>query len=137
MKKIVIPTIILFALLLILLMLHVRGNDETAFACRDFLAGYGWQTEPEPEGEYDVFIPEEFDVIYTNYNILQKEAGLDLLPYRGMRGIRYSFVITNYPFETGEPVYADVLTVDGKPVAGDIMTVSIDGFMHSLMMPRL
>ena len=137
MKKIVIPTILLFALLLIILMLRAKGNDETVFTCRDFLASYGWQTEAEPEGIYEVYIPQEFDVIYSNYNVLQKEAGLDLLPYRGMRGARYSFVITNYTFETGEPVYADVLTVDGKPVAGDIMTVSIDGFMHSLMMPRL
>ena len=117
--------------------IRAHCSDPSADACRAFLKGYGWETDAEPTEVCEVFIPSEFDMVYTNYNILQKEAGLDLLPYRGMRGVRYSFTVTNYPVDAGEPVYADVLTVDGTPVAGDIMTVSIDGFMHSLMMPRL
>ena len=37
---------------------------------------------------------------------------------------------------TEAQVRANVITVRGKPVAGDIMTVSIDGFMHSLLYPE-
>ena len=44
--------------------------------------------------------------------------------------IQYSVV--NYPIDTGETVYANVICIDGKPVAGDVMTVGINGFMHSL-----
>ena len=113
--------------------IRAHCSDPAADACRAFLKSYGWETEQTPTDVCEVLIPPEFDTVYTNYNILQKEAGLDLLPYRGMRGVRYSFTVTNYPTDAGEPVYADVLTVNGVPVAGDIMTVSIDGFMHSLV----
>lgn len=133
MKKRIFFAALLAAALCLVAVLRARGSDPMTEVCRAFLSDYGWETEPEPAAWAEVNIPAEFDNIYTNYNVLQKEAGLDLLPYRGMRGLRYSFVVTNYPLDAGEPVYADVLTVDGVPVAGDIMTVSIDGFMHSLV----
>lgn len=133
MKKRFIFVTLSVAALCCMFMLRVRSSDPTADSCREFLSSYGWETEAAPTEAAEVYIPREFDNVYKNYNILQKEAGLDLLPYRGKRGVRYSFVVTNYPLDAGETVYADVLTVDGVPVAGDIMTVSIDGFMHSLV----
>lgn len=100
-----------------------------------FLRGYGWEAEDKPYSSEKVNIPTEFDEVYKNYNIIQNDAGLDLEPYRGMSGVRYTFIITNYPYDTGETVYADIICISGEPVAGDIMTVSIHGFMHSLKMP--
>lgn len=110
----------------------VFGKAGEANLCREFLNGYGWETEETAKESQEITIPKEFDEVYKNYNILQNEAGLDLLPYCGRSGTRYTYVVTNYPLDVGETVYANVICIDGQPVAGDIMTVSLSGFMHSL-----
>ncbi|MBR0365705.1 MAG: DUF4830 domain-containing protein [Clostridia bacterium] len=109
----------------------VYGNAESD-RCRAFLSQYGWETEAQSTDHTEVYIPQAFDEVYKSYNELQKQAELDLSPYRGMSGIRYTFIVTNYPLDVGEPVYANVICINGSPVAGDIMTVSARGFMHSL-----
>ena len=107
--------------------------DETADArARGFLASYGWETKPECIEQETIIIPKPFDLVYENYNILQKEAGLDLEPYMGKYGVRYTYEVTNYPFNPGEPVRANVIIIHGKCVGGDICTVSLQGFIHSL-----
>ena len=111
--------------------LCVHGNAESE-RCRAFLSQYGWETDPQITDHSDVYIPQLFDEVYKSYNEMQKVAGLDLMPYRGMTGIRYTFIVTNYPLDVGEPVYANVICINGVPAAGDIMTVSARGFMHSL-----
>lgn len=96
------------------------------------LDSYGWEVDEKPVEEAEVNIPAELDEVYKSYNIIQKRAGLDIMPYRGKSGIRYTFIVKNYPVDVGEPVRANVICIEGVPVAGDIMTVSINGFMHSL-----
>ncbi len=110
----------------------VFSQDSDADKCVGFLLGYGWEVESDPCSRSDVNIPAVFDEVYKSYNTMQLEAGLDLTPYAGMSGTRYTFLITNYPVDAGENVYADIICVNGEPVAGDIMTVSVNGFMHSL-----
>ena len=97
-----------------------------------FLKKYGWEVNPEPIDKSEFIIPEIFDEVYENYNELQKEAGLDLTPYAGCAAIRYTYEVTNFPFDAKSPVRANVILVDAEPVGGDICTVSIDGFMYSL-----
>lgn len=98
----------------------------------EFLKKYGWETEGQYIEKVDIEIPHEFDQVYENYNFLQKDAGLDLTPYRGMKAVRYTYLVKNFPDEVGEPIRANVLCVKGTPVAGDLMTVSLGGFMLSL-----
>ena len=108
------------------------ADSDTKEKCIVFLSGYGWETAHDVVDRADINIPYPFDDVYKNYNVIQLEAGLDLRPYAGMKGERLTFYVENYPEDVGEPVYADVIVVDGEPVAGDIMTVSLHGFMHSL-----
>lgn len=103
-------------------------NKENIF----FLNGYGWEVQSPYTDKADIIVSSPFDMVYENYNLLQKDAGLDLRPYCGKSGIRYTYVVTNYPIKTDEIVYANVIVIEGKCVAGDIMTVPIDGFIHSL-----
>lgn len=110
----------------------LTGKDENI----DFLEQYGWTVEKEYIEKQNVAIPDEFDDVYTAYNDIQKQAGLDLTAYCGKKGIRYTYIVTNYPDEVGETVRANVICIGGKPVAGDIMTVSLRGFMHSLKFPK-
>ena len=110
--------------------------DEAADSkAKKFLASYGWETGERIERE-EVIIPKPFDLVYENYNELQTEAGLDLRPYMGRSGARYTYEVTNYPFDPGEPVRANVIIIDGKCVGGDICTVSLKGFIHSLQYPH-
>lgn len=97
----------------------------------EFLSGFGWEVKL-PAAEYaQIHIPEVFDDVYLNYNIIQTAAGLDLTPYRGSDAVRYTYIVTNFP-DSSDEVRANVICVNGKPVAGDIMTVSLGGFMHPL-----
>lgn len=97
-----------------------------------FLKKYGWETEDGFIEREEIVIPTEFDDVYLNYNEIQKESGLDITPYKGKRAVRYTYIIKNYPNKEYNNVRANVICVDGKPIAGDIMTVGLNGFMHSL-----
>ncbi len=106
--------------------------DNTNSKNIEFLKSYGWEVEKTPTEQAEIIIPEIFDDVYKNYNQLQKEAGLDLSNYKGFYALRYTYILKNFPEETDQTVFANVLTVDGVPVGGDICTVAIDGFMYSL-----
>ena len=97
----------------------------------EFLKSYGWETGEIIEEE-KIKIPLEFDTIYSDYNELQKQAGLDLLEYRGKDAVRYTYEIKNFPYDTSSKVRANVIVVGERIVAGDIMTVELGGFMYSL-----
>lgn len=100
-----------------------------------FLQSYGWEVSREAIEIEEIKIPEVFDDVYDNYNRLQLRAGLDLRTCKGKKAVRYTYSVLNYPNNTSENVRANVICVKGKPVAGDIMTVNLDGFMHSLNFP--
>ncbi len=114
--------------------LFASGEDNTKNI--EFLQSYGWEVKTKAVESANIIIPNPFDLVYENYNKLQKEANLDLYPYRGMSGVRYTYIVLNHPKDVGEEVRANVICIDGKPVGGDIMTVSLSGFMHSLNFPN-
>ena len=97
-----------------------------------FLKGYGWEVRTKSVEKEDIIIPKPFDRVYENYNDIQLKAGLDLRPYMGMKGVRYTYIVENYPKDVGEEVRANVICINNEPVGGDIMTVCIHGFIHSL-----
>ena len=98
----------------------------------DFLESYGWRVDENHIEKEALKIPDIFDEVYNNYNALQMLSGLDLSDYKGKDAIRYTYIVKNFPQKTDQAVRANVLCVDQNPVAGDIMTVKIDGFMYSL-----
>ena len=98
-----------------------------------FLAEFGWECEKGCIEYEKIIIPSVFDDIYTGYNELQKTAGLDLSPYAGKRAVRYTYLVSNFPSPPeNQIIRANVLTVGGEPVGGDIMSVNSNGFMVSL-----
>ncbi len=124
--------IVIVLIVLISFIFIVYGNRGDVRAVCEFLKSYGWEVDRIPTDTAEVIIPKDFDEVYKNYNKIQEKSQLDLTPYKGMKGTRYTFIVKNYPIDVGETVYANVIVIDSEPVAGDIMTVSIDGFMHSL-----
>lgn len=107
------------------------GSEETDVNI-DFLKSYGWEVKPEYIERTQVIIPMNFDKVYENYNELQALAGLDLAPYKGKRCVRYTYIVRNFPDCSDNRVRANVLCCNSSPIAGDVMTVDLDGFMYSL-----
>lgn len=110
----------------------IFAKGETEAENVAFLKSYGWEVSENAVEKAEVVIPEPFDDVYDNYNKIQLSAGLDLRPYKGMEGVRYTYIVENYPKDTGCEVRANIICINDEPVAGDIMTVNINGFMHSL-----
>ncbi len=101
----------------------------------DYLESFGWTVESEPTETTEIVIPSKFDDTYETYNAMQLTQGFDLVSYKGKKATRYSYKITNYPQEQEDNVYATLIVVDGKIVAGDVASTAIGGFMHTLVMP--
>ena len=98
------------------------------------LASLGWEVG-EPSESTEVRIPAEFSEVYEKYNDIQKEQGLDLADYRGEKVMRYAYRILNHP--SGEDaVRATLLVKNGRLIGGDVCSMKLDGFMHSLLMPE-
>ena len=114
------------------LMFVLFASGETDTNNIVFLKGYGWEVRTKSVEKEDIIIPKPFDRVYENYNDIQLKAGLDLRPYMGMKGVRYTYIVENYPKDVGEEVRANVICINNEPAGGDIMTVSIRGFIHSL-----
>lgn len=110
--------------------------DDTDHTNTEFLNSFGWIVSNRAIEREKIRLPDGENAIYREYNRLQKEAGLDITPYYGMLAERHTYMVLNYPAPNMGEVRANVLCVNGRPIAGDIMTVRSDGFMHSLIFPQ-
>ncbi|MDK2800888.1 MAG: hypothetical protein PWP27_1586 [Clostridiales bacterium] len=108
---------------------NIKTNEDRI----EFLKQFGWEVEEKPLEIMEVHIPEELDLVYENYNEIQKEIGLDLERHKGKRVKKYTYRVLNYPSCIDEEVRANILIYKDEVIAGDIMTTAIDGFMHSLI----
>ena len=100
-----------------------------------FLAGYGWQVEPEPVQTQQVTVPTDPGEVFLRYNELQLSQGYDLLQYSGKELTRYVYRITNYPDAAGS-YYATLLVRDGQIVGADVASGAKTGVMHGLKKPE-
>lgn len=101
--------------------------------CEAYLASIGYETGDLIESA-EAVIPAVPDKGYESYQKLQKQAGLDLSPYRGRKVMRYTFSLLNFPVNM-EGIRANLLICDEKIIGGDFCTVNLDGFMSALL-PR-
>lgn len=129
MKKMYLLTITI--ILIITLGFLLFYCDENTLNKR-FLLRYGISVKEKPYLIEEIEIPLSFDDFYENYNILQIESGLNLSEYKGKKATRYTYEILNFPEDTAGTVYANVITVKSKPVAGDINCPALSGFILPL-----
>ncbi len=103
-----------------------------------FINQLGLAVKSEPDSVSQVIIPAEFDDVYTNYNELQKQAGLDLSPYKGCTAKKWTYTVTDYPaYENSNAVKLNLLVYNGRIIGGDICSVELDGFMNPITVPDL
>lgn len=112
--------------------LKAKTNEERV----EFLKSYGWEVVEEPAETTEIVIPSNFDATYESYNTMQLTQGFDLVSYKGRAATRYSYTVENYPSSTDDPVYATLIVVNDRIVAGDVASTAIGGFMHSLVRPK-
>lgn len=103
-----------------------------------FISQFGWEVEEDPAEVEEVVIPAEWDEIYTSYNQIQKENGLDLEPYRGLRAKRWCYTVLNYPgYENRQDAVAlNLLIYDGMVIGGDVCATEQSGFMQGFDYPQ-
>ena len=94
-----------------------------------FLSQFGWEVAPDPIEVKDVVIPSEFDKIFSAYNEIQKEQGLNLSKYKSRQVCRYTLAVTNYQGYEGT-VYANVLVYRNRVIGGDVCSADVTGFVH-------
>lgn len=96
-----------------------------------YLAGLGWETDPESEEKQVIILPREFEGVMRAYNEMQLAQGFDLSQYGGQECVRYTYRVTNYP--NGDPnVLAQIFVCGSRVIGGDIHTTAMDGFMHGI-----
>jgi len=93
----------------------------------DFFKQFGWEVTPQPIADGEITIPEKFDDVYTKYNNIQQEQGLDLTPYAGKTCHQWVYEITNFPEQP--TMRGTLLVYDGRIIGGDLCTPALDGFM--------
>lgn len=103
----------------------VKSAEDAA----GFLSQFGWAVDTAPIETKTVTIPAEFDKIFSAYNEMQKEQGLDLSKYKRKEVTRYTFSVTNYEGFEGQ-VYANVLVYRNRVIGGDICSADVTGFVH-------
>ncbi len=108
----------------------VKNDDDV----ERFLTQFGWQVGAQPHETAEVIIPAEFDKIFTAYNEIQKQQGLNLSGYKRKTVKRYTYVIENYPDYEGT-VYANVLVYRNKVIGGDVCSADVEGFIHGFESP--
>ena len=75
--------------------------------------------------EKSVVIPRNFSEVYNKYNVLQREAGFDLLGYRGKQVMIYTYIID-------QENVVNLMVYKNKLIGGDIASLKIDGGMSAL-----
>ncbi len=128
------------ALTLLFLILPGDGEETNAVGAAgakdqqqmvDFLAEIGYTVVPQAVLIENVTIPETFDDKYTEYNELQKQAGMDLTGYAGIGVTKYTFRVLDYKDAETE-VVANLLVSDSKIIGGDISSTALGGFCEPL-----
>ncbi len=93
------------------------------------LSSFGWVVDETSETTERVYIPKEFDSVWSRYNEIQKMCGFDLSLYRGKSVMRYTYRALNFPGNAEAEVFVTVLVFEERMIGGDCKTVAIDGFL--------
>ena len=110
------------------------GSDASTLEGRQsFLAGLGWEIDPESEDVRTVQFPDTLSGALADYNEMQLAQGYDLNRHLGDHCQQYTYLLNNYPDDSQTVLVT--LDIQGRRViAGDIHSTALNGFMHGLKM---
>lgn len=108
-----------------------KENGKTNQLRVDFIKSIGLSPQEECIEKKDIVIPERFGEVYTNYNVLQTEAGYDLEPYRGAKATVFTYSVETPEGYSGDTV-VNLIVYNGRIIGGDVSSRALDGFMLPL-----
>ncbi|MGN1030705.1 MAG: DUF4830 domain-containing protein [Butyricicoccaceae bacterium] len=106
---------------------EVKTNEQRIA----YLAQCGWEVDENSCVVQEVIIPSEFSGNYQAYAELQARQGFDLEALKGKRVKQVTYTVTNWT-DPNEGVVANLLIYKNRVVAGDITSMSADGFTRAL-----
>ena len=80
--------------------------------------------------EEKIIIPESFNEVYKNYDLLQGESGLALDGFKGREAVRYSAQIVNGYYN--DEMILTILVCNGQFIGGDVSSRDFYGKQLSL-----
>ncbi len=120
MKKLLIPVLVIGTVLMCVIMIE----SDTATGYFQIAEKMGFQdVEKTPYEVVEFTIPEEFSPVYERYNSLLEENGYSLVPYKGKKCIRYTYLIPSLNAR------ANIIVYNNKVIGGDVSGITIDGVM--------
>lgn len=99
-----------------------------------WLESMGWQVEPAPVSQVSVIIPRQFDEVYSQYALLQRQAGFRLERHKGKAADKYCYQLLNYG-DGSEPAVVSILQRGDRIIAADLSSARLGGFLKPLL-PR-
>ena len=100
----------------------------------EFIEQNGWVIDYSSLRTSIKKIPDNFDIVYSDYNELQREQGFDLRALRGKSVCQYTYNVLNFPgYEENDDIFVNVLMYDGIICAADIYCTSINGFITGVV----
>lgn len=134
-RRILLVAAALVAVVLLAMTVSRSRDREPTLADRpariEYLSALGFQVDPDSEQRQEILLPRQFDDVLQNYNELQQQQGFDLERFAGQSATLYSYTVTNWPDPTAT-VIADLYCRAGRPIAGDVHSTALDGFMFGL-----
>ena len=131
----IVGTFVLLFLLLILLK-WLSGSSQPDMSTPegriDYLRSFGWEVDVCSENEKAVTFPAQFGDVMNNYCRLQRSQGFDLEKYSGKECRQYTYRLLNYDSKEKD-VFITIYVYKNAVIAGDIHTLSSDGFMHGFI----
>lgn len=109
------------------------GEYSTKFSEDNSAQEFALQFDKEIEelySEQKVYIPDEFNSTYREYNKLQNSQGLDLEKYKGKQCTLYIYKLKNYKVDYKD-TYMSILVYKEKVVAGHISTGVFGSVMYT------
>ena len=121
-------------ILILLITIGIWGMiyHKNADLCKkrmEFIKSYGWIVDEKSVIMERVKIPEEFDIIFLNYNDVQKKSGFNLENFKGKTLKRYTYSVKNH-----EDKYAvlNIFEYKGKIAAADVLSPALDGHLGGI-----
>ena len=93
----------------------------------EYLERLGYAVDDSNVVSKQITIPQEFSDVYSRYNELQKEAGFNLLDYRGKSATVYTYSLTH-----NKNMSITVIVCDDVIIGGDVAEIAFGGKMKPL-----
>lgn len=127
--KAMLYTIAFALIILIAAELVFSADKKTNKSITEYITSFGWEIEDSPSEISHIKIPDKFDGVFSAYNSIQQESGLNLEEYSGKTAVRYTYKVLNHKYSSDGTVFCGVLFYKSNVIAADISSNGVHSFI--------